>query len=69
MAEERRVRSVAIIGAGAAGKSSICERTTTSLVYANNLVIGAVTAAAFVAEKNFDRIQVFERRESAGGTW
>ncbi|KAH7378117.1 hypothetical protein BKA64DRAFT_736750 [Cadophora sp. MPI-SDFR-AT-0126] len=48
MAEQKRVKSVAIIGAGAAG---------------------AITAAAFTAEKYFDRIQVFERRESAGGTW
>ncbi|KAI9049658.1 hypothetical protein LZ554_006683 [Drepanopeziza brunnea f. sp. 'monogermtubi'] len=45
---EQRIRSVAVIGAGAAG---------------------AVTAAALVAEQCFDRIQVFERRESAGGTW
>ncbi|TKW57271.1 Thiol-specific monooxygenase [Colletotrichum tanaceti] len=29
----------------------------------------AVTAAAFKAENYFERIQVFERRESAGGTW
>ncbi|KAL2067655.1 hypothetical protein VTL71DRAFT_15751 [Oculimacula yallundae] len=48
MAEKHRVKSVAIIGAGAAG---------------------AITAAAFAAEKYFDRIHVFERRESAGGTW
>ncbi|KAE9363620.1 FAD/NAD(P)-binding domain-containing protein [Stipitochalara longipes BDJ] len=48
MAKDNRVRSVAIIGAGAAG---------------------AISAAAFAAEKYFDRIQVFERRESAGGTW
>jgi cation diffusion facilitator CzcD-associated flavoprotein CzcO len=45
---EKRIRSVAIIGAGAAG---------------------AVTAAAFAAEKYYDRIQVYERRDSAGGTW
>ncbi|SPO04324.1 related to flavin-containing monooxygenase [Cephalotrichum gorgonifer] len=30
---------------------------------------GAVTAAAFEAEKYFDHIRVFERRETAGGTW
>ncbi|KAG4436193.1 hypothetical protein IFR05_008321 [Cadophora sp. M221] len=48
MGDETRIKSVAIIGAGAAG---------------------AITAAAFKAEKYFDRIQVFERRESAGGTW
>ncbi|KAH7374663.1 hypothetical protein B0T11DRAFT_344394 [Plectosphaerella cucumerina] len=45
---EKSIRSVAIIGAGAAG---------------------AVTAAAFAAEKYYDRIQVYERRDSAGGTW
>ncbi|KAJ0332686.1 hypothetical protein COL5a_001406 [Colletotrichum fioriniae] len=48
MGGERKIKSVAIIGAGAAG---------------------AVTAAAFKAEDYFERIQVFERRESAGGTW
>ena len=31
--------------------------------------IGAVTASAFEAEKYFDVIRVFERRETAGGTW
>ncbi|KAK3365326.1 hypothetical protein B0T24DRAFT_724191 [Lasiosphaeria ovina] len=30
---------------------------------------GAVTAAAFKAENYYDRISVFERRETAGGTW
>ncbi|KAK3363001.1 hypothetical protein B0T25DRAFT_27058 [Lasiosphaeria hispida] len=45
---EIRVKSVAIIGAGAAG---------------------AVTAAAFKAEDYFEHIRVFERRETAGGTW
>ncbi|RDW78252.1 hypothetical protein BP5796_06104 [Coleophoma crateriformis] len=30
---------------------------------------GAITAAAFHAENYFDRIRVFERRETAGGTW
>jgi cation diffusion facilitator CzcD-associated flavoprotein CzcO len=39
------------------------------VVRTNCLTIGAVTAAAFVAEKYFEQIQVFERRESAGGTW
>ncbi|KAK3372584.1 hypothetical protein B0H63DRAFT_503686 [Podospora didyma] len=45
---ETRIRSVAIIGAGAAG---------------------AMTAAAFKAENYFERIKVFERRSTAGGTW
>ncbi|TAQ89302.1 hypothetical protein B7494_g2385 [Chlorociboria aeruginascens] len=29
----------------------------------------AITAAAFKAESYYDRIRVFERRETAGGTW
>ncbi|KAK4182701.1 hypothetical protein QBC35DRAFT_509483 [Podospora australis] len=45
---EKPIRSVAIIGAGAAG---------------------AVTAAAFKAEHYFDRIRVYERRETTGGVW
>ncbi|KAF4624022.1 hypothetical protein G7Y89_g14154 [Cudoniella acicularis] len=48
MTNHNRIKSVAIIGAGAAG---------------------AVTAAAFAAENFFERIQVFERKGSAGGTW
>ncbi|TDZ14737.1 Thiol-specific monooxygenase [Colletotrichum orbiculare MAFF 240422] len=48
MGGERKIKSVAVIGAGAAG---------------------AVTAAALKAEEFFDTIRVFERRESAGGTW
>ena len=34
-----------------------------------NTLTGAITAAAFVAERYFNRVQVYERRESAGGTW
>ncbi|KAJ4145636.1 hypothetical protein LMH87_004482 [Akanthomyces muscarius] len=30
---------------------------------------GAIAAAALKAENYFDRIRVFERRETAGGTW
>ncbi|KAK4170147.1 hypothetical protein QBC43DRAFT_348581 [Cladorrhinum sp. PSN259] len=45
---KKPIKSVAIIGAGAAG---------------------AVTAAAFEAEKYYERIRVFERRETPGGTW
>ncbi|XXH05737.1 hypothetical protein Hte_012173 [Hypoxylon texense] len=48
MGDDKRVRSVAVVGAGAAG---------------------AITAAALKAENYFERIQVFERREAAGGTW
>ncbi|RMJ17221.1 hypothetical protein CDV36_003124 [Fusarium kuroshium] len=45
---DNKIKSVAIIGAGAAG---------------------AITAAAFKAEDYYDRIRVFERRETPGGTW
>lgn len=31
--------------------------------------IGAITAVAFKAENYYERIRVFERRESPGGTW
>jgi hypothetical protein len=31
--------------------------------------IGAAAAAAFASEEYFEKIRVFERRESAGGTW
>lgn len=34
-----------------------------------DMEVGAVTAAAFAAEKYYDVIRVFERRGSAGGTW
>lgn len=30
---------------------------------------GVITAAALEAENYFQKIQVFERRETAGGTW
>lgn len=30
---------------------------------------GSITGAALKAEDNFDRIRIFERRETAGGTW
>jgi hypothetical protein len=30
---------------------------------------GAATAAALAAEQCFERIRVFERRETPGGTW
>ncbi|KAI8712415.1 hypothetical protein NCS52_01339600 [Fusarium sp. LHS14.1] len=48
MSDNNKIKSVAIIGAGAAG---------------------AITAAAFKAEDYYDRIRVFERRETPGGTW
>ncbi|KAJ3549098.1 hypothetical protein NM208_g678 [Fusarium decemcellulare] len=52
MADEKKIKSVAIIGAGAAGH-----------------YLGAITAAAFKAEDYYERIRVFERRATAGGTW
>ncbi|KAI1803770.1 FAD/NAD(P)-binding domain-containing protein [Daldinia bambusicola] len=48
MREKRRIKSVAVVGAGAAG---------------------AISAAALKAENYFERIRVFERRETPGGTW
>ncbi|KAH7141103.1 hypothetical protein EDB81DRAFT_692746 [Dactylonectria macrodidyma] len=48
MSDETRIKSVAIIGAGAAG---------------------AAAAAALKAEDYFERIRVYERRETPGGTW
>jgi cation diffusion facilitator CzcD-associated flavoprotein CzcO len=30
---------------------------------------GAITAVAFEAEKYFEKIKIFERRPTAGGTW
>ncbi|KAL5454493.1 hypothetical protein PMIN06_004961 [Paraphaeosphaeria minitans] len=48
MPPKSHIKSVAVVGAGAAG---------------------AAVAAALKAENYFERIQVFERRETAGGTW
>lgn len=48
MSNEQRIKSVAVVGAGAAG---------------------AITAVALKAENYFERIRVFERRETPGGTW
>ncbi|KAI0883986.1 putative dimethylaniline monooxygenase [Annulohypoxylon maeteangense] len=48
MSEEKKIKSVAVVGAGAAG---------------------AITAAALKAENYFERIRVFDRRETPGGTW
>lgn len=33
------------------------------------LLAGAIAASAISAENYFERIRVFERRETAGGTW
>lgn len=65
MAEDDRIKSVAIIGAGASGELTLTPPTS----ILTHHIAGAITAAAFKAEKYFDRIQIFERRESAGGTW
>ncbi|KAI2781336.1 FAD/NAD(P)-binding domain-containing protein [Daldinia loculata] len=48
MSKEHRIKSVAVVGAGAGG---------------------AIAAAALKAENYFERIRVFERRETPGGTW
>ncbi|OTA99447.1 hypothetical protein M426DRAFT_325102 [Hypoxylon sp. CI-4A] len=48
MSDEKKIRSVAVVGAGAAG---------------------AITAAALQAENYFEKIRVFERRATPGGTW
>ena len=63
---DKTVKSVAIIGAGAAGKHALCG---VIFLLTRFPCIGSVTAAAFAAEQYFDRIRVFERRETAGGTW
>ena len=63
---DKPVKSVAIIGAGAAGKCALCR---VIFLLTNLSGIGSVTAAAFAAEQYFDKIRVFERRETAGGTW
>lgn len=60
-----RIKSVGIIGAGAAGEPS------EGCPYATILLddqAGGEAAAALKAEACFDRIRVFERRECAGGT-
>ncbi|CAG8973730.1 hypothetical protein HYALB_00007678 [Hymenoscyphus albidus] len=56
-----------------------CGRTLEKLQESLNIILlvekaaaisgRAVTAAAFSAEHNFEKITVFERRECAGGTW
>ncbi|ORY06365.1 hypothetical protein BCR34DRAFT_632247 [Clohesyomyces aquaticus] len=57
MGDGKSIKSVAVIGAGAA-------------VPALNLRLpGTIAGAAIKAENYFDRIQVFERRETVGGTW
>lgn len=72
MSEGNVVKSVAIIGAGAAGKQSI--RSLKILLYPSqdhvtNSLTGIITAVAFQAENYYERIRVFERRSTAGGTW
>lgn len=66
MVVQDRIRTVAIVGAGAAGNT---HTPASYLMLVLTVHTGAVTAAAFAAEKYFERIRVFERRESAGGTW
>lgn len=71
---DTRIKSVAIIGAGAAGEDgAIAERKNVRYYmfeFSTNIaLLGAVTAAAFKAENYFEHIRVFERRETPGGTW
>lgn len=61
------VKSVAIIGAGASG--TLPHIIASSLLILTVMTIGAVTASAFKSENYFKRIRVFERRDTAGGTW
>lgn len=61
-----KVKSVAVIGAGAAGRSTLY-RSLTDVSWLIN--IGAACAAALKAEEYFETIKVFERRSGAGGTW
>lgn len=63
---EMTTTSVAIIGAGAAGT---CKCSRSPGMPPSHILSGAAAAAAFDAEDAFDVIQVFERRETPGGTW
>ncbi|KAM0713485.1 hypothetical protein Q7P37_010447 [Cladosporium fusiforme] len=68
--EKSRITSVAIIGAGASGTSATARDFSTKVTYADCIISpGTAAASAFAAENYFSRIQVFERREAAGGTW
>lgn len=60
------VRKIAVVGAGASGKFP-----TSCLRYRHNAdaAKGAAAAAALDAEDFFEEIKVFDRRETAGGTW
>ena len=67
------IKSVAIIGAGAAGIHDLYQTLISTFKYdvirTNKYIAGAATAAAFAAEQYFETIRVFERKGSAGGTW
>ncbi|EGX92605.1 dimethylaniline monooxygenase, putative [Cordyceps militaris CM01] len=66
---QAKVKSVAIIGAGPSGMP--IHKNKLSCIAARLIFphTGAVAAAALKAENYFDHIRVFERRETAGGTW
>ncbi|KAM5343617.1 hypothetical protein ACJ41O_012154 [Fusarium nematophilum] len=66
MSDEERIKSVAVIGAGAAGTSIL---PLYDLQNSLSVRLGAITAAALKAEDYFERIRVFERRATPGGTW
>lgn len=69
------IKSVAIIGAGAAGiyepqsLSGSFRYIEHDVTGTDGHITGAATAAAFAAEQYFGTIRVFERKGSAGGTW
>lgn len=63
---DKRITSVAIIGAGASGKVILSRQP---LLLITCYPPGAAAAAALAAEKCFSSIRVFERRETSGGTW
>ena len=61
------IKSVAVIGAGASGNHY--HATNARLFSLTKFCTGAAAAAALTAEGSFDRIRVFERRSTPGGTW
>jgi hypothetical protein len=64
------IRSVAVIGGGPAGNSDICLGKFPLACFRVLInATGAIAASALKAENYFERIRVFERRESPGGTW
>lgn len=69
MVEPGSIKSVAIIGAGAAGKPIASDIRGAGVETGLLTGQGAIAAAALSAEGCYDRIRVFERKSSPGGTW